>query len=326
MYRIVQDVGTFMNWPRIDLEDLEPGMVALGGVPIDVTGESQSQRFGPAAIRQASHLLHRYFAGEGQDAVVNVRTGERMSDPMKDGYVDVGDVEIWDTQMDRTNQNIIEWARTIAAKGAFQIALGGDHWTTAPLFTGYHDASLSAGQKRIGYIHIDAHLDLEESEHGDYWSGSTGVIIERLEGLDGANMVFLGQSAEVWQSEWDWLQEHGATVISADEVAEIGPDAAAKKALEIAARGTDSTYLTVDVDAICTSESPGTMAGTNFWGLTARDFARILEVFGASDSIGALDVMEMAPDYDHHGSTAWLIARCLVGFLDARAKNVEGSR
>lgn len=323
MYRIVGDPGTFMHWPRTAVSELTPGMVALGGLPIDVTGESQSQRFGPESIRKASHLLHRYYVGEGQGGVVNVRTGRQMTSPVRPEYVDIGNVEIWDTQMDRTNANIIEWMREITSRGAFPICLGGDHWTTAPLFTGYHDAVRAAGQDRIGYIHVDAHLDLEESEHGDYWSGSTGVIIERLAGLHGENMVFLGQSAEVWRSEWNWLSDHGATLISADEVNDIGIDAAVHKASRIAGRGTDSTYLTVDIDVINTSDSQGTMAGSTFWGISARDFGRMLDLFGADPTIGAVDFMEMAPDYDPHGSTAWLVARCIIGLLDHRAERID---
>ena len=324
MYRITSDIATFMHWPRVQPGDLSAGMVALGGVPIDVTGESQSQRFGPDAIRRASHLLHRYYVGEGQGGVVNVRTGRRMSDPVRREYVDVGNPEIWDTQLDRTNANIIEWMRLIVERGAFPIVLGGDHWTTAPLFTGYHEAVRAAGQEYVGYIHVDAHLDLEESDHGDFWSGSTGVIIERLPGLRGENMVFLGQSAEVWQSEWDWITDHGATLISADEVAEIGIEAAVSRACEIAGRGTDSTYLTLDIDSINTSDSPGAMSGATFWGLSAREFARMVELMGADASIGAVDFMEMAPDYDPHGTTAWFVARCVLGLLDERTRARDG--
>jgi arginase family enzyme len=132
-------------------------------------------------------------------------------------------------------------------------------------------------------------------------------------------MVFLGQSADVWQSEWDWVQENGATIISADVVSDVGIDEAVRQALQIAGRGTESIYVSIDTDAINVYESPGTMSGSTYWGINARDFARMFEFLGRSDSVGAIDIMEMTPEFDPHHSTAFLISRSLVGMLHERA-------
>lgn len=316
MYRVPSDAGTFMNWRRIPVGELEPGMVAVGGVPMDLTGEALGQRFGAEAVRKASRFLHRYLVADPAPlGVVNVSTGEPIYIGDRPSFVDVGDAPIYDAQLERSATAISEWMRDIVTAGAFPLMLAGDHWTTYPLIRGYHDARAAMGDQRLGYIQLDAHLDLESHEqYGADWWGSEALLVAGLEGIDPRNMVFFGTSGEVWRTEWDWVREHGATIIPSDEV-RADPDAAAAKALEIAGEGTDSIYLTVDIDAIDVTESAGTSLGATFWGISARDFVRALELFGRSDRIGAVDVVEVVPDFDPHGSTAWLVARGLIGFL-----------
>ena len=234
-----------MGWRRIRPDEVEPGMLAVGGVPMDMTGEAIGQRFGPEAVRTASRFLHRYLVRDaGPGGVVNVCTGRPVHVRDGENFVDVGDAPIFDAQIERSSNAITEWMHGIVASGAFPLMLAGDHYTTYPLIRGYHDAKVAAGQRHIGYIHVDAHLDLEQiDDYGLVWWGSESLLVSELAAVDPKNMVFFASSGEVHRSEWDWVQEHGATIISADVINKGGVEDAVAQALEIAGTAEPDFHL-----------------------------------------------------------------------------------
>ena len=73
-------------------------------------------------------------------------------------------------------------------------------------------------------------------------------------------------------------------------------------------------YVTIDIDAFCPSIAPGT--GTpSHGGFLYYDVLEILQCLAKKNTVVGIDLVEVAPDYDHSGSTAILAAQLLLNFL-----------
>ena len=72
--------------------------------------------------------------------------------------------------------------------------------------------------------------------------------------------------------------------------------------------------MTIDIDAFCPSIAPGT--GTpSHGGFLYYEVLELLQEVSKEHKIVGIDLVEVAPDYDHTGSTAILAAQILLNFL-----------
>ena len=73
-------------------------------------------------------------------------------------------------------------------------------------------------------------------------------------------------------------------------------------------------YVTIDIDGFCPSIAPGT--GTpSHGGFLYYEVLEMLQAVAKRHSVVGIDLVEVAPDYDHSGSTAILAAQVLLNFL-----------
>ena len=73
-------------------------------------------------------------------------------------------------------------------------------------------------------------------------------------------------------------------------------------------------YVTIDIDGFCPSIAPGT--GTpSHGGFLYYEVLEMLQAVAKRHSVVGVDLVEVAPDYDHSGSTAILAAQVLLNFL-----------
>ena len=73
-------------------------------------------------------------------------------------------------------------------------------------------------------------------------------------------------------------------------------------------------YVTIDIDAFCPSIAAGT--GTpSHGGFLYYDVLEILQCLAKQNKVVGIDLVEVAPDYDHSGSTTILAAQLLLNFL-----------
>jgi agmatinase len=73
-------------------------------------------------------------------------------------------------------------------------------------------------------------------------------------------------------------------------------------------------YVTIDIDGFDPSVAPGT--GTpSHGGFTYYEVLELLEGIVQRGTIVGVDLVEVAPDYDHTGSTAILAAQILLNLL-----------
>jgi agmatinase len=140
--------STFLGAPFARIDEIEPGMLVVGGVPSGISGDEAGVVDGPRAIRAAA---------SARENVIDLERGwirRRRPDAM---LVDIGDLDTYGTQVELMTREVSAQMEEIVRRGGFPVMLGGDHYVTYPLFLGYHDAKRAADpDHRIGYIQIDA--------------------------------------------------------------------------------------------------------------------------------------------------------------------------
>jgi agmatinase len=265
----------------------------IAGIPFDLgTTHRSGARFGPGAIRQASRML------------VDGDHPQRWIDPAKLPVADVGDFQIALGDIAGSLSLIEEQA----AVTKHLIALGGDHTITLPL--------LRAAAKKIGrplaLVHFDAHVDTWPDNFGQrYAHGSVffHAIEERL--IDPQRAVQIGIRSPVQKAVYDWTVGKGITVITAQEVYELGTAAVAERAAAVV--GDAPAYLSFDIDALDPAFAPGT--GTpEIGGLASWQMQAILRRLDRINFVG-MDIVEVSPPYDHAEITALAAATVVWEYL-----------
>ncbi len=284
-------------------KDLSGVDVAVSGVPLDIaTTNRPGARLGPAAIRAAAVDLNWpiYPWGFGPS--------DRLS------VIDYGDCWL-DPHMPQTIfESIVQHARTILASGAAMLTLGGDHYITLPLLYAHAEKF----GKPLSLIHFDAHSDTWADD--DVHSLNHGTMFYKAikQGLiDPRSSVQIG--IRTWNE--DFLDMN---VLGADWVHANGTGAASAKVLDIV--GDRPVYLTFDIDCLDPAYAPGTGTPVS-GGLSAAQSFAILRALLPVHIIG-MDVVEVAPPYDHSSITALAAAHIAAEMLcivaEQRTRRGEG--
>ncbi|WP_431285760.1 agmatinase [Humitalea sp. 24SJ18S-53] len=269
---------SFMGVTRRDPK----GAFTVAGVPLDIgTTNRAGSRDGPRAIRAASRML--------VDGAHPVSWLEPRDIPI----ADAGDFAIALGDLPKSFALIEQQAAAIP----HLVAMGGEHGITLPL--------LRALKHRIGaplgLLHVDAHMDTAPDNFGQVLGHGTVFYHAITEGLvDPRRMIQIGIRAPIQRETWDWTLAQGVTVIDAQAVHATGPAAVAERIR--ACLGTLPCYLSLDIDGLDPAFAPGT--GTpEVGGLATWQAQAILRQLNGLDFRG-MDVVEVAPAYDHGDITA----------------------
>ena len=155
-------------------------------------------------------------------------------------------------------------------------------------------------------------------DYGELGRYNHGTCVRRLSEnpmVSYRNMAWVGLNGGVLDADiYRIYRSQRLKMFSADDVRQRGIQDVIKQVVETAADGTDAIYVSIDIDVVDGSQSPGTGAPV-FEGIDARDFLRAAELLGTFDVIDAIDLCEVSPPLDPTGRTAHLAASGLVGFL-----------
>ena len=271
-------------------KNLEGVDVVVSGIPLDIATTFRSgARMGPAAVRAASvqmnELIHPWGFGPC----------DRLS------VIDYGDCWLDSHNPHTIFSSIYEHAKTILESNAKMLTLGGDHYITYPLLKA-HAEKFGAP---LSIIHFDAHCDTWADDEPNSLNHGSMFYKAIKDGLiDPATSVQIG--IRTWNEDF-----MGVNVLGADWVHEHGVAAVAQKVHEIV--GKHNVYLTFDIDCLDPAFAPGTgtpVAG----GLSSAQALAILRKFVGLNIIG-MDVVEVAPAYDHSEITALAAAQIAVEML-----------
>ncbi|HEV8308967.1 MAG TPA: agmatinase family protein [Methylomirabilota bacterium] len=309
--------GTFLNAPLMAPEEVSAGCVALVGVPHDSTHTTRlGTRYGPRSIRAASADIAESFArAPGRALSEDARTALIL--PGTPRVVDVGDAPVFPNDLEQTTESVRSTMRTLARRGAFPVLLGGDHYISYPSFWGFSEG-LPLNVGRVGYIHIDGHLDFayDNPVWGKRFHGSNARRVSELDVVDPRNMVFVGVHGYVSQEQWSTLKRNGSTALTHADVRRLGAVEVAKRAAGIAGERTDCVYVSFDIDVIDTAYVPGT-GGVVIGGMTPGQMREVLGVLREAN-VGAIDLMEVSPVLDPSGRSMRLAAELITHFIAPR--------
>ena len=270
----------------------------IAGVPLDIgTTNRAGARDGPGAIRRASRML--VDGGHPQHRV----------DPREMDIADIGEFEIALGDL----AGSLALIERQAAECRHLVALGGEHGITLPLLR----ALSGRVGAPLGLLHLDAHLDTWPDSWGQVLAHGSVFFHAINEGLvDPKRMIQIGIRSPVDLATWDWTVAQGVTIVPAQEALESTPAALAARVRAVL--GEAPCYLSFDIDSLDPAFAPGT--GTpEIGGLATWQAQGILRRLGGLDWRG-MDIVEVAPAYDHAEITALAGATMAWEYLSLLAK------
>jgi arginase family enzyme len=316
---------TFLAAPFVSLDAIRPGSVVIGGAPHDSTHFSRfGARMGPRGIREGSLPFARKLANADADGLIQVESEARWLPRAEVPLVDVGDFNVYPSDVMRTTEGIAGGVYEVVRRGGFSVCLGGDHYVGYPSCLGYCRAVREQHPAaRVGYIHIDGHLDFsdEVAAWGKYNHGTNARRISEIDVVSRANMVWIGIQGWVTEEQLRIIERNGGRVFTAIDVHELGPAEVARRAGERASAGCDYVYLSVDIDFIDTGFFPATGSVIND-AITPGMLLQILEVL-ARYPVKAMDFVEVSPRVDPTGRSTLMSTELLLGMLGPRLFTVR---
>jgi agmatinase len=299
---------TFAGVQRATLASLSEGDgydVVFVGAPFDVgTTNRPGTRFGPQAIRGTDYLPQdgsRPHLALGVDPLTELRVA------------DIGDVLMPSGDTAQSIKRLEDVVYTVSAAGAMPVILGGDHTITFPDATG---VARHAGWGRVSLIHFDAHADTGEDHYGALYGHGTPMrrLIESG-AVRGDRFLQIGLRG-YWPPPQvlDWMAEQRMRSFEMTEVVARGLDDVLTEAFSIALDSCDAVFLSVDVDVVDPGMAPGT--GTpEPGGLTGRQLLDAVRRIAMELPLAGIDVVEVAPPYDHAEVTGFLANRVVLEAL-----------
>jgi agmatinase len=283
--------------------------VAIVGAPFDEGVSSRpGARFGPRAIRMAPTAWARSDAWSIQHQIAPY---EHLT------VVDTGDAPIVPTRFERAHRVIHEKVFRVASAGPVPIVLGGDHSVTYPSAAAVARHRWPAA---LGVVHFDAHADTGADQWGNLYAH--GQPMRRLieEGwVAGRNFVQVGLRG-YWpdQDTFGWMAQQQMRWHTMTEIEERGSEAVIADAIAEALDGPECVYLSVDIDVVDPGMAPAT--GTpEAGGMLPRELLRAVRQIAGRVELAGMDVVEVAPPYDHAEVTAILAHRTVMEVISVLA-------
>jgi agmatinase len=303
---------TFVGIPRAGLDDpgsyAEAGAVIIGAPFDGGTSHRAGCRFGPQAIRTTDYLPHD---GQRPHLALGV-------EPLLElGVVDIGDVEMPSGDTEGSLARLAGVVETVARSGAVPVILGGDHSIAFPDISG---VARHVGWGRVSVIHFDAHADTGDSQFGALLGHGTPMrrLIESG-AARGDRFLQIGLRGYWPEPETlAWMAEQGMRSYEMTEIVDRGLDVCLDEASAIALDDCDAVFLSVDVDVVDPGSAPGT--GTpEPGGLSSRALLDAVRRLAMELPLAGIDVVEVAPPYDHAEITAYLGNRIVLEALSGLA-------
>ncbi len=290
--------GVLSLFRRVYSRDLTGCDIATWGIPYDLSVTNRpGARFGPRAIRAVSSNL----AWDGGPWPWGFDPFETLS------MIDYGDCYIDHGYPSDMSHSIYTQTKKILEQAPFLISMGGDHSVSYPLIKAHAEI-----HGPLALIQIDAHSDTwEETEkRADHGTMFYHAIKEGL--IDASHSIQVGirtmnskkHGCEIRDANWVHINGVPATI---DEI--------------VKTVGSSKAYLTFDIDGLDPAFAPGT--GTPVCGgLSTWQAQSIIRGLQDIDIVG-MDLVEVAPAYDHAEITALAAASLLLDFICLRKQRLE---
>ena len=279
--------------------------LVVAGVPWDGSVTNRpGARFGPRAIRQASHMLcdgiHPHF---------NVGLDDLLAD--------AGDLPLPNTGLEAMRAAMMPMLMPWIANH-HMAWLGGDHSITLPLLRAYR----AHWGRPLAVIHFDAHCDTWEDHFGEPSGHGTWVYEAIQEGLVVPEcFTQLGIRSAGQREAREYVRDQGGLIFTGRDLRGLESPAQLAPVLDAirqrwAAQGEPPLYLSLDIDCLDPAFAPGT--GTpEPGGMSTGQVFSVLEELADLPFVG-MDCVEVAPPYDHAELTSLAAAQFVWTYLCGR--------
>jgi agmatinase len=282
--------------------------LAVAGIAWDgAVTNRPGARFGPRAIREASHMLcdatHPHF-----DVAPLGQLG------------DAGDLALPNTSLEAMRRAMEAPVRDLISRH-HMCWLGGDHSITLPLLRAYRQHL----GRPLAVIHFDAHCDTWRDHFGEPSGHGTWVyeaIQEKL--VIPEAFVQLGIRSAGEREAREYVRDQGGLIFTARDLrglespAQLAP-VLAQIRTRLEACGWPPLYLSLDIDCLDPAFAPGT--GTpEPGGLSTAQVLTLLEESARWPFVG-MDCVEVAPAYDHAELTSQAAAHFVWTYLCGRLRH-----
>ncbi len=288
-------------------ERLSP--VHIIGVPLDLGAGRRGVDMGPSAFRIAG--LGEQIAALGRRVVDkgNLESPVRETLPLPDvkkKYV---------TEIAAVCRALYATSLASLREGALPLVLGGDHSLGAGSVAASAAWLQETRQRPVGLIWVDAHGDMNTPESS--LSGNVhGMPLAALLGGEPAELAgFATRPAVLAQHtvllgirnlderEKSRIRDSGVHVFTMRDIDRDGIATVAERALAIASTGTGGVHVSFDLDACDPSIAPGVGTAVR-GGLDYREAHLLMEMVSDSNTLVALDLVEVNPTLDVRNTTA----------------------
>jgi len=218
--------------------------------------------------------------------------------------VDIGDADIIHTDTIRSLANIEFGVRKILAAKAIPVVLGGDHSINIPCIAAFD------GEPPIHVVHFDAHLDFVDERHGvRFGHGNPLRRAAEKAHVTGLTQLGIRNVSSTAREGYEDARRMGSDILSVRQIRKLGPEAVLAR-IPAGSR----YYVTIDIDGFDPSIAPGT--GTpSHGGFTYYEVLELVSGLAQRGPIVGVDLVEVAPVYDHSGTTAILAAQILSNLI-----------
>lgn len=282
-----------------------PRPFAVAGIAWDgATTNRPGARFGPRAIREASHMLC-----DGTHPLFDLSPAGALAD--------LGDLLLPNTSLHGMRQALAPLLPPLLQQH-HMAWLGGDHSITLPLLRAYR-AWLG---RPLAVIHFDAHCDTWTDHFGEPSGHGTWVYEALTEGLvDPRGMVQIGIRSAGERAAREYVKDQGGLIFTARSLRGLDGAGGLQPVLQairtrLQALGDPPVYLSLDIDCLDPAFAPGT--GTpEPGGLSTNQVLTLLEELAPLPFVG-MDCVEVAPPYDHAELTSYAAAHFVWTYLCGR--------
>ena len=298
--------------------------VHIIGVPLDLGAGRRGVDMGPSAFRIAGigdqiAALGRSVVDKG-DLPAPIPETQRPADARKKYVRDIA----------RVCQKLYDTVLKSLDAGALPLVLGGDHSLAAGSVAASAVWLQRSVSRPLGLIWVDAHGDMNTP--ATTTSGNVhGMPLAALLGQAPAELAAIGHTPSVLpqhtvlvgvrnldEQERAQIRQSGVHVFTMKDIDRDGIARVAERALALAADGTGGVHVSLDMDVCDPAIAPG--VGTPVrGGLDYREAHMIMELVADSQSLVALDLVEVNPTLDLRNTTAEFGAELA---LSALGKNI----
>jgi len=302
-------IQTFMKSKYVSIKDISKYDITFLGIPIEYGASyRKGTALAPTSIRKYSYwdsvLKKKYYNLDENEFIQSHKLN----------ICDIGDIHISPTKVFKNQEKITKVIKKIR-KRSFPLIIGGDHSIAYSTIKGCFLAFERKKRKKLGILHIDAHMDIEKSylDMPDIFHGNPFRKLIKANIIKGNNIYTIGPRGIIPSYLIKYSEKQKINLYPIAKIREIGFQKFVDILIENLNKNLEGVYITLDIDSIDPSQIKGT--GTPLEnGFLITEMEYLLRKMQKVNIIG-FELVELAPDLDESGCSSIFANNLIWHFL-----------